>query len=168
MSLSQWNEYNARYLTAPPPKLLSYADLKTFDFIQSFEQMLRDPKPPLRIPFIVLSVPSARTPNRSWAPTASRQPGVIGPADRAVNVRPNTYPAAVAGNASLTLHDGVLLWPATPGAVRGTTVLVPASSRLAFTFGFTPCAVETDAGEGVVAGDNTLTILGVTYRRTNT
>ena len=43
----------------------------------------------------------------------------------------------------------------------------PAGPRLAFTFGFAAFAVETDAGDGVVAGKDTLTILGVTYRRTS-
>jgi len=86
---------------------------------------------------------------------------------RAVNIRPNTFPGAVAPTGSLTLHDGILLWQATPGAVRGTTVLVPAGPRLAFTFGFTPFAVQTDAGEGVAAAGRTLTVLGVTYRQTS-
>jgi pimeloyl-ACP methyl ester carboxylesterase len=55
LSIQQWNEYNAKYLTAPPPALASYADLETFDFIQSFRQMLTAPKPPRQIPLIVLS-----------------------------------------------------------------------------------------------------------------
>ena len=86
---------------------------------------------------------------------------------RAVNMTPNTYPGAVAPTGSLMLHDGILLWQATPSVTRGTTVLIPAGPRLAFTLGFTPFAVETDAGDGVVAGENTLTVLGVTYRRTS-
>lgn len=55
LTIAQWNEYNGRYLTAPPPALAGYADLEMFDFIQSFHQMQRRPRPPRRIPLIVLS-----------------------------------------------------------------------------------------------------------------
>ena len=55
LSVTKWNEYNARYLTARPPELAGYPDLETFDFIQSFDQMPRDAKPPRQIPLIVLS-----------------------------------------------------------------------------------------------------------------
>ena len=85
---------------------------------------------------------------------------------RAVNTLPSNYPGVVAHDASLTLDHGVLLWHAAPGVSRETSVLAPAGPRLAFTFGFAAFAVETDAGDGVVARKNTLTILGVTYRRT--
>jgi CubicO group peptidase (beta-lactamase class C family) len=85
---------------------------------------------------------------------------------RAVNIQPNTYPGAVAHEATLTLDHGILIWHAAPGVARETSVLAPAGPFLAFTFGFAAFAVETDAGDGVVAGKDTLTILGVTYRRT--
>jgi hypothetical protein len=81
-------------------------------------------------------------------------------------VYPGTYAGAVAPAGDLTIYDGVLLWHATPSAARGTTVLIPAGPGLAFTFGYTPFAVETGAGDGVLAGDNTLSLLGVTYRKT--
>jgi pimeloyl-ACP methyl ester carboxylesterase len=55
LTVTQWNEYNARYLTAPPPPLATYANLEMFDFTQSFKQMHKRPKPPRRIPLIVLS-----------------------------------------------------------------------------------------------------------------
>ena len=87
---------------------------------------------------------------------------------RAVNILPNNYPGAVAHDATLTLDHGILIWHAAPGAARETSVLAPAGRRLAFTFGSAAFAVETDAGNSVVAGNNTLTILGVTYRRTGT
>jgi CubicO group peptidase (beta-lactamase class C family) len=85
---------------------------------------------------------------------------------RAVNIHPNTYPGAVAHQATLTVDHGILIWHAAPGVARETSVLAPAGPRLAFTFGFAAFAVETNAGDGVVAGKNTLTFLGVTYRRT--
>jgi len=83
----------------------------------------------------------------------------------AVNTLQNNYPGLVAHDANLTLDDGLLIWHAAPGVSRETTVLSPAGPRLAFTFGFAPFAVETDAGDGVAARENALTILGVTYRR---
>ena len=56
LRISSWNEYNADYLTAPPPQLADYADLEYVDFRQSFAQMRRARvKPPRRIPMIVLS-----------------------------------------------------------------------------------------------------------------
>jgi CubicO group peptidase (beta-lactamase class C family) len=85
---------------------------------------------------------------------------------RAINITPNAYPGAVAAEGSLGLFDGILVWHASPAIARATGVLVPASSDLAFTYGFSPFAVENDAGDEVAAGPNTLTILGVTYRRT--
>jgi CubicO group peptidase (beta-lactamase class C family) len=87
---------------------------------------------------------------------------------RAVNIHPNTYPGTVAHEAALTLGHGILIWHAAPGVARETSVLAPAGPHLAFTLGFAPFAVETNAGDGVVAGKNTLTFLGVTYRRTGT
>jgi pimeloyl-ACP methyl ester carboxylesterase len=87
LSVTRWNDYNARYLTAPPPALAGYADLETFDFIQSFNQMRRAPKPPRRIPLIVLSkgqpfgIPSGlgRAVERAWSRgqryLASLEPG---------------------------------------------------------------------------------------------
>ena len=84
----------------------------------------------------------------------------------AVNVNPNTYPGTVAHDATLTLHHGILIWNAAPSVSRETAVLAPARPRLAFMFGFAAFAVETDGGDSVVARKNTLTVLGVTYRRT--
>jgi pimeloyl-ACP methyl ester carboxylesterase len=87
LSVSQWNEYNARYLTAPPPALAGYADLEMFDFTKSFEQMRKRPRPPRRIPLIVLShgqpfgIPPPLGPavERAWAKgqryLASLEPG---------------------------------------------------------------------------------------------
>jgi hypothetical protein len=85
---------------------------------------------------------------------------------RAVNTLAGNYPGVVANDASLTLDHGVLIWHAAPGVSRETSVLAPAGPRLAFTFGFAAFAVETNAGDGLVARKGTLTILGVTYRRT--
>jgi pimeloyl-ACP methyl ester carboxylesterase len=55
LSVSDWNEYNTRYLVNPPPSFATYWNIETIDFPVSFEQMSRRPKPPHRIPLIVLS-----------------------------------------------------------------------------------------------------------------
>jgi pimeloyl-ACP methyl ester carboxylesterase len=87
LTITQWNEYNARYLTAPPPALVGYADLEMFDFMQSFQQMQMRPRPPRRIPLIVLShgqpfgIPAPLGPavERAWSKgqryLASLEPG---------------------------------------------------------------------------------------------
>jgi hypothetical protein len=86
---------------------------------------------------------------------------------RAIDVHPRTYDGAVTRVASLTLHDGVLIWRATtPTASRATSALIVAGPRLAFTYGPSLGAVYYGAGDGVVASNNTLRILGVTYRKT--
>jgi CubicO group peptidase (beta-lactamase class C family) len=86
---------------------------------------------------------------------------------RALDVRPHTYPGAIARAGRLTIDDGVLLWRATTRtATRATAVLVPAGRHLAFTFGPASFNVEAGAGDGVIAGAKTLSILGVTYRKT--
>lgn len=82
---------------------------------------------------------------------------------RAINVLPGTYPGLVARTARLTIRAGLLLW-----TTEGSTpsVLAPAGPRRAFTFGFFPGEVQRGAGEAVIPAGNTLTLLGVTYRRT--
>ncbi len=55
LTVTQWNGYNAAYLTAAPPQLAGYADLETFDFRRSFAEMRKAPTPARQIPLIVLS-----------------------------------------------------------------------------------------------------------------
>jgi hypothetical protein len=54
----------------------------------------------------------------------------------------------------------------TPTAAMAMSVLVANGPKLAFTFGPSPFAVEYGDGDGVFAAPNTLSILGVTYRKT--
>jgi CubicO group peptidase (beta-lactamase class C family) len=75
---------------------------------------------------------------------------------RATNLDPATYPA-VPRIGKLAAYGGVLEWNGIPVAA--------ASSRLAFTFGFSPLYVQRGAGSSIVAAGKTLTVLGVTYRR---
>jgi hypothetical protein len=79
---------------------------------------------------------------------------------RAINIIPGTYPGRPPRVFSLVIHDGLLLAGGSDGKV-----LVPAGPRLAFTFGFAPLEVERGAGDALTAAGNTLTLLGITYRK---
>jgi hypothetical protein len=84
--------YNLYYLQSPSPEASQYEDLEAIDFYLSFAEMRRKPRPPHRMPIVVLSrewgfgAPPgvsrgfARLVNRIWkraqAKLASLEPGV--------------------------------------------------------------------------------------------
>lgn len=76
---------------------------------------------------------------------------------RATNIIPGT-PAD--RTVRLTIEHGVLEW--------NGLVEAPAGPSLAFTFGFAPLLVARGAGDALVASGNTLTSLGITYRKVKT
>jgi pimeloyl-ACP methyl ester carboxylesterase len=88
----QFARYNRRYLQSPSPEVLGYSDLERIDFYRSFAEMRGDPRPPARLPMVVISkqrsfgVPSgvsrrfARMVDRVWRKAqtylASLEPGI--------------------------------------------------------------------------------------------
>ena len=79
---------------------------------------------------------------------------------RAINIIPGTYPGSTPRVTSLVIDDGLLQ----VGGSKGK-VLAPAGPRRAFTFGFAPLEVERGAGDVLTGAGNTLTFLGITYRK---
>jgi len=92
MKRKQFIRYNHRYLQSPGYEARQYPDLEYVDFYRSFAEMRRKPRPPHRMPMIVISSqlgfgqPAGVTPgfarlvNRVWDRAqrylASLQPGV--------------------------------------------------------------------------------------------
>jgi hypothetical protein len=77
---------------------------------------------------------------------------------RATNVIPGTPPELLPRSGRLTINHGVLEWN---GVVEN-----PSGPRLAFSYGLSP-SVARGAGEALIPAGNTLTTLGVTYRKVN-
>jgi CubicO group peptidase (beta-lactamase class C family) len=78
---------------------------------------------------------------------------------RATNVIPGT-PAPLTPSGRLTIEHGLLVW--------NGVVVAPTGPNLAFTFGFTSLLVQRGSGDSLTAAGNSLTILGVTYRKHKT
>jgi CubicO group peptidase (beta-lactamase class C family) len=78
---------------------------------------------------------------------------------RATNIIPGTW-SAIPRTGSLTIDHGVLVW--------NGQVVAPAGPSLAFTFGFAPVLVARGAGDALIPSGDTLTSLGVTYRKAKT
>jgi pimeloyl-ACP methyl ester carboxylesterase len=88
----QFARYDRRYLQSPASDVAAYRDLERIDFYRSFAEMRSDPRPPFRLPMVVISkqrtfgVPSgvsarfARMVDRVWRRAqsylASLQPGI--------------------------------------------------------------------------------------------
>src|SRR5262249_23181088 len=80
---------------------------------------------------------------------------------RATNINPRAYPGLSPPEARLALDHGLLIW-----SNLGSQVMVPDGSGRAFTFGISPFSALRGIGELLRARGNTLSTLGVTYRRT--
>jgi pimeloyl-ACP methyl ester carboxylesterase len=92
MKPGQFARYDLYYLASPRADLTAYEDLESIDFYRSFAEMAGRPRPPRRIPIVVLSrqwgfgVPAgvtrgfAEVVNRTWkraqAKLATLEPGV--------------------------------------------------------------------------------------------
>jgi CubicO group peptidase (beta-lactamase class C family) len=77
---------------------------------------------------------------------------------RAINLVPDSTEVARTG--TLTIVHGVLQW--------NRLVVAPTSGRLGFTYGLTAFLVARGAGDALIPSGNTLTILGVRYRKVKT
>jgi CubicO group peptidase (beta-lactamase class C family) len=112
---------------------------------------LAGPAPNGVVTIFAEKIPSSYRIPKAWRARTGRY--------RATTVIPGT-PSYVSRTGSLTVDDGVLVW--------NHLVVAPAGPSLAFTFGFTPLLVARGAGDALIPSGNTLTNLGITYRKVNT
>jgi CubicO group peptidase (beta-lactamase class C family) len=83
----------------------------------------------------------------------------------ATSIIPGTYNGYVAPVGKLTIDHGVLVWNTLAAGAWTRQAVAPAGPHRAFTFGFNGYLVERGAGDVLTPAGNTLTILGITYRR---